>query len=93
MAPKIVPKVGLAMARPIQILKVMFNALEVMCSPNLGGPVKVSISDFKKWSPQIYKNSLTDLPDESTDTVAEPIPLAESMTVDEEEEPTPTNVY
>ena len=47
----------------------------------------------KKWSPQIYEVPLTDLPDESTDTVAEPIPLAEPMTVDEEEEPTPTNVY
>ena len=36
---------------------------------------------------------LNDFPDESADIVAEPEPLAEPMTVDEEEEPTPTHEY
>ena len=70
--PKEISKVGLAI-----------NALEVMYSPSLGGPVKVSISDCKKWSPQIYEVPLNDFPDESADIVAEPEPLAEPMTVDE----------
>ena len=39
---------------PFRITKVTFNSLEVMASPSLGGLIKVSISDCKKWSPQLY---------------------------------------
>ena len=49
----------------------------------------MSISDCKKWSPQIYEVPLIDLPDES----AGPEAVAEPMIADEEPEPTPESEY
>ena len=42
------PKVMSQWQGPFKVLKFAFNSLEVMASPSLGGPIKVSICDCKK---------------------------------------------
>ena len=61
---------------PFRITKVQFNSIEVMTSPTLGGPLKVTIGDTKKWTPEIYEDLTftTDLfePDEEEPEMESP---------------------
>jgi len=77
------PKLAPHWQGPFKVVKVAFNSLEVMASPSLGGMVKVSIADCKKWSPQVYDVPIADMPADEEMPEPEPI-LSEPMDADDE---------
>ena len=51
---------------PYKIVEVHFNSLKVLVSPNLGGLIKVSLSQVKRWS-DLWEFSQDQIPDDDED--------------------------
>jgi hypothetical protein len=51
---------------PYKIVEVHFNSLKVLVSPNLGGLIKVSLSQVKRWS-DLWEFSQDQIPDDDDD--------------------------